>query len=147
MEKQHKVTVSISKEESELLQQIAIKNNLTISDKNKQFSEGKALKFLLGEQLNNTNKKDKNDLQHITHLLEQMHVITPHLLFNSIFNLRYISSVVEDKKFNEIYHETLQDIVKKCGQMQLQQYHELYVSSDKKNMKTIPIEDDKNTWK
>jgi hypothetical protein len=64
----------------------------------------------------------------------------------------YALSMFKRDKFSqssidEFKATILEDTNSICGQIQQQEYQSLYVSHDVKNMKTIPIDEDKNEWK
>ena len=149
MESQKRISINLTKNESKYLEKISIQNGLTISDNNKNPSEGKALKFLINKAMTNEKEhhRNENNLQYITKLIEQINVSIPHLIFNTTFNYKVVSNELNENIYNQFKTNTINSSYKICGQIQSEKYHNLYISTDNKNMKTIPIEDEKNTWK
>jgi len=148
------ITIRPSDLETAYLNKIAIENMLV--KKNGEPSLGLAVKHILKEKMIENEQKNKQeakgDLEHITQLLEQIHITIPHIVHASRFSSMYASKMFKSAnisqdatdKFNE---NILLGTNKICGQIQEKEYKTLYVSSDLKNMKTIPIDKDKSEWK
>jgi hypothetical protein len=107
------------------------------------------------ESAKNTNKTDYVDakIDHILKMVEQINVTIPQLYYNARLSASYAnsalksSSKVTDDDIKKFIKSTIDDTVNTCGQIQNNKYESLYYSTDKNNMKTIPIEEDKNQWK
>lgn len=86
-------------------------------------------------------------------MIEQIHVTIPHFLYHASYASNYANSVLDGNnnisesaiiKFGD---NIVEKVYKICGSFQTYNYHSLYLSTDNKNMKTIPIKKDKNKWK
>lgn len=140
----------VTDEELAYLRKVAYENELFKSGTTP--SESKGIKHILKQAI--INEKNKNDtssseeLSHITKLIEQINVLVPHLIHNSKISATCLLGMIKDTETAErIYRNSLKDSAKICGQIQDEQYKEIYIASDKNNMRTIPIEEDKNKWK
>ncbi|MDA7742191.1 hypothetical protein N8865_01085 [Francisellaceae bacterium] len=148
------VAIRPSSLESSFLTKIAIENMLV--KKNGEPSLGLAVKHILKEKMIENKQKSndglKGDIEHITNLLEQINVTMPHLVYGSRFSSMYALTMLKNtnltqSQVTDFKASTLKDTNQICGQIQAQDYQTLYVSQDIKNMKTIPIDEDKNQWK
>lgn len=148
-DKHYPVSVRLTASEKEHLERIATTKML--NKKDGSVSLGLALKDLIKTSIltqNNPKQEDYTDqLKHLIRINEQANVMIPQLLFNAIFTSKYITSVLDNEKYKQLYQDTMEQLVEKCGQIQQQDYRDIYVSYDQKNMKTIPIEKEKNKWK
>ena len=143
----HRISLRLTDEEVLFLEKIASNNKMYKKDGS--LSMGLAIKRLIDDEKNHVNKSDKDDsdMKSIRKLIEQINISIPHLMFNTNFTYKALSSWLNDDEFNELKNSTVSETVKTCGQIQENTYNEIYISSNKKNMKTIPIDSDNNKWK
>ena len=147
------INLKLSEEQVSFLEKIAIKNKL-LKNKNEP-SVSKALKFLLDNYIKNNNdlamKKNKK-LDNMERMLEQIHVMIPHILYHARYNSSYCHAALKQSKISEVSMlefsgRVIKNVYQICGDFQSYNYQNLYLSSDNKNMKTIPIEEGENKWK
>jgi hypothetical protein len=152
--KQYPTSVRLSESEKEYLTKVAHENALLKS--NGKASLGLAVKHLIREKIANEHNHNKINLDdkvmHLVSMIEQINVIIPHLFYNSRFGARVLNTILKansksDNEIMELLSEVLESTKNACGQIQKNEYETLYPSSDNRNMKTIPIEKERNQWK
>lgn len=146
-------SVRLTKKETEFLEKYAIKNNLLKADGS--VPKNSVIKHMINEKMNDSvidNDDIKENLLKIKSMLEQIHVTIPHIVndahYSALYAFKSLSENTNDThlinqfktKINEYNYETI-------GAFQQYNYETLYCSSNIKNMKTIPIEKEKNRWK
>jgi hypothetical protein len=87
------------------------------------------------------------ELRQLRHLVEQMHVVLPQVVYASNFASSAEASRLNEDAFLKTKSKAIEMTREKCGQMQTQAYESIYVSYDTKQMKTIPLEKEKSQWK
>ena len=148
--KQYPTSLRLSEIEKEYLTKLACENSLFKS--NNEPSVGLAIKHLIREKISEKNQgKDgliADEINHLVKLTEQINIMIPHLVHASQISTRCLLGKIPDSETaRKIFTISLDETVKKCGQIQGEEYKKIYVSNDKNQMKTIPIEEDKNQWK
>ena len=151
--KQYPTSLRLSETEKDYLTKLAYDNSLLKS--NHEPSLGLAIKHLIREKIleEKQGKQEKNvaisdDINYLVKLTEQINIMIPHLVHASQISTKCLLGKINDTEIaKKIFTVSLDETVKKCGQIQGEQYKNIYVSNDKNNMKTIPIEEDKNQWK
>ena len=147
------INLKLSDEQVSFLRKTAMTNKL-IKHKNEP-SLSKALKLILENHMKNNNDQtleNNQKLSRIEHMLEQMHVTMPHILYHARYSSSYCNYALRLNKISEpercdFSSRVIDNVYKICGDFQTYQYQTIYVSSDNKNMQTMPIEKDKNKWK
>lgn len=147
------VGIRLSDSEMTFLEKIAIEHQLY--KKNNEPSLGMAIKHILKEKITHNNvdinnKSNVNDdkIQRILKMIEQINIMIPHLVHASQISTKCLLGKINDTEIaKKIFALSLDETVKKCGQIQGEEYENIDVSNDKNNMKTIPIEENKNQWK
>jgi hypothetical protein len=144
------ISVRVSDEELDYLKKVAYENELFKNDNDP--SESKGLKHLLKQLIIDEKHKSGNEnspeLQHLIKLTEQINVILPHLFHNSkVASMCLLGMIKDSSTAEKVYKDSLQTTVNVCGQIQDSEYKKLFVAADKNNMKTIPIEKERNQWK
>ncbi|WP_440617754.1 hypothetical protein [Cysteiniphilum sp. 6C5] len=151
--KQYPTSLRLSETEKEYLTKIAYDNALLKS--NNEPSLGLAIKHLIREKIleKKEEKQGENvvisdDINHLVKLTEQINIMIPHLVHAAQISTKCLLGKINDTEIaKKIFTISLDETVKKCGQIQDEEYKNIYVSNDKNNMKTIPIEEGKNQWK
>ena len=147
------INLKLSDEQVSFLKKTAITNELV---KNKdEPSLSKALKFILENHMQNNNDQmaeNNQKLSRIEHMLEQVHVTIPHILYHSRYSSSYCNYSLRLNKVSEpercVFGERIvENVYQICGDFQTYQYQTIYLSLDNKNMNIMPIEKDKNKWK
>lgn len=145
-----KVDLRLKEDEITFLEKVAKDNSLYKA--NNEPSLAKSLRFILQEYM--SNNSGKNDYrQAILSMIEQINIAIPHLYYNARLASSYAYSAlksnpkISDEELNIFVKNTIDDTVKSCGQIQNNEYETLYTSHDHNNIKTIPIDKDKNQWK
>ena len=157
-DKHYPVSVRLTEAEKQHLETIASEEML--NKKDGSLSLGLALKNLIKTSMLEKNNPKKNDLSkenhqklsRIEHMLEQMHVTMPHILYHARYSSSYCNYALRLNKISEperceFGSRVVENVYQICGDFQGYQYQTIYVSSDNKNMQTMPIEKDKNKWK
>jgi len=143
-----KQTLYFSDEELDKIEKVAGLLEIQSSDnKAKRLKQTlvSALNFILENKANSPFER----LNNIEKMLEQIHVATPHILSQSLLasRLAYSSSPLDNAKLKDIKDTSMESAYNIIGQFQAQEYKHNYLTNDGKNMKTIPIEKEKNKWK
>ena len=132
----------------EKLDKIANQNKLLTADGKPHYT--KTLRYILANidpDAVQSPSSFSDELRAIRKMVEQINVAVPHLLYNTTFSYKINEGTLSDPKFIEFKAYTLKNVAGVCGQIQQQTYQHIYAGHDSKNMKTIPIEEDKNVWK
>lgn len=149
-----KKSIYLSDENIARLESVAA--TYSLYDKHNQLDILSAMRYVIEhfELAKNANKTENIEakISKIETMLEQIHVAIPHIVYQTRYALRYCNAAMNSNQIsseimNEFKINTVNDTVKICGDYQQYQYQNLFVSCDNKNMKTIPIEEDKNQWK
>ena len=147
------ISVRLSAEEMQYLEKYSIENGIVNSKSNP--SRSSALKHILREKINS--KPDEKismieEIQKLKKMLEQIHVSIPNMANDMRVVSRYTQELIlarNDNKqlFNKVKASVDESLQNTYGAFQTYNYDTLHCSINHKNMKTIPIEKDKNRWK
>ena len=143
-----KKSIYLSDENLEKLDKIVAEFGLFTKDNEPNYT--KAIVHMINHfPLDNDEDKRavQDELSSIRKMVEQINLSIPHLMYNTTFSYKINEGTLSDQKFTEFKNYTLENVSKICGQIQQQNYDHVYVSTDAKNMKTLPVEAGENTWK
>ena len=143
-----KVTsISLSEYEHNTLTDIAKANNL-YKNNSTELSVSMALKYVLREYIKSQEEIKKSSFnENSMRILEQIHATLPHIMFQATLACQ-ASAVPLDRDKKVGLRNTSMDItVETCGQFQEVSYEEITTSLDSRNIKSLPIDKDKNQWK
>lgn len=141
------VSLKITDEDAIFLEKLAEQHNLKKA--NGHPSVGKMIKRLVEKaRIASSDEADTSALlTRMNHLLEEVHVMIPHMLLHGVFNAKLLSSSLGDQDYSTLLKEAVANTTKICGSLQNQKYKKIHIAYDQKNMKTIPINEDENQWK
>ena len=147
-------SIYLSDEVLTKLSSIATKKHLHDKDGNPNYLE--AIRYIINEfQIDSspkTDNKHSEKIENIELMLEQIHVTIPHILYHTRYNSSYCHAALKQSKISEasmleFSGRVIKNVYQICGDFQSYNYHNVYLSSDNKNMNTIPIEEGENKWK
>ncbi|MGJ3494536.1 hypothetical protein ACR9PT_08145 [Piscirickettsia salmonis] len=146
------ITLRTTEGEDSYLRKVAVENNLYKA--NGEPSTPKALKFLLSSSMKNrlndsekSNDLDHNSIKHIERLVEQMSASIPHLALNTFVSAQHAFNSLSDDISDNIQEEASKYLRETIGQFQDNNYNNIYISYNHRNMKTLPVDKEKNKWK
>ena len=151
------LSVRLSDSEKAFLEKIAVKNNLYNFDDKPLLSS--ALKLILRERMNDqkSQSSDKkidlnSEILKMKKMLEQIHVSIPNMACDMQIVSNYTQELIyarnDNKQLFNVVKSSVDETLKNTyGAFQTYNYDTLHCSINHRNMKTIPIEKDKNRWK
>ena len=138
-------SIYLSDEQQNALMEIAKEKQIMKKGK-MEYSLTETLKFVLDEYVNNQEYNHNNNSN--THkMIEQIHATLPHIMFQSTLACQASFSKIEQGKQPNIRNTSMDITVETCGQFQEVSYEEITTSLDSRNIKSLPIDKDKNQWK
>jgi hypothetical protein len=143
----NQISLKLTDDQESFLNKIAVENKLMKN--NNEPSESKALKFLLDEFIKSAkdNLDQSDSMSRIERMIEEINITIPHLVYSTLISAQSSIYNLSDDVISQIKDASVKQSSKICGQIQEEKYEHVYISNDNKQMKTIPIEQDKNKWK
>ena len=138
-------SIYLSDEQQNALMEIAKEKQIMKKGK-MEYSLTETLKYVLDEFVRNRKIFEKGNNK-TDELIEQIHATLPHIMFQATLACQ-ASAVPLDRDKKVGLRNTSMDItVETCGQFQEVSYEEITTSLDSRNIKSLPIDKDKNQWK
>lgn len=110
----------------------------------------RALKVLVSFAMNNnldcSNPQNKVS-DEVRKMLEQIHMMMPHLLYNSRIASKASLSSFTDEDFGNFHIELLDEMNRKCGDYQSVSYTQNYITHNPIGFSQMPIEQELSRWK
>lgn len=149
MSEQEVITLRLTEKERDYLENIATRHNLK-KPASEDWSPAKALKFLINYCFHNNLKiadSDNNDFMVLRKMVEQIHAVIPHVLFQNQFQSLILANKFGNDDIGEIKHSTIQYLNENFSGFQNISYKEVKVKINGIGLKTIPLEQGISIWK
>lgn len=135
------LSIRVEKKESDYLNKIAERNNISI---------GKALKKVLEWcSINEVDLSKSHSVfdEDVRKMIEHIHVSIPNLMYLSRMNTLFSGDNISKEKTEEFKKTSLDYINNTCGDFQHVTYNNIRVSINPFGMKQVPCDKDSTLWK
>ena len=140
-----KTSIYLSDEQQNALMEIAKEKQIMKKGK-MEYSLTETLKYVLDEFVRNRKIFEKGNNK-TDELIEQIHATLPHIMFQATLACQASAAPLERDKKTSLRNISMDITVETCGQFQEVNYEEITTSLDSRNIKSLPIDKDKNQWK
>ena len=137
-----KTSIYLSDEQQNALMEIA-KEKQIIKKRKMEYSLTETLKYVLDEFVRNRKIFEKGNNK-TDELIEQIHATLPHIMFQATLACQASAAPLEGDKKMSLRNTSMDITVETCGQFQEVSYEEITTALDSRNIKSLPIDKDKN---